>query len=321
MRPVVLIDAKNLLFRSHFAHEALRDSEARSTGAIYGFLASYRAIRKDFPLSRFVICWEGGVLGDDSKQVRDEFHVSWRKGIFPEYKNNRKSGNDRYLEALKQIPVIVEMMELIGSEQIEIAGLEADDLISIMAHMHGNSVVVYSNDADLLQLLSNDNVKVARPSKERYEFMTRTEVFKKYGVTPEDWAKYRALCGDPSDNIKVLHGIGPEKAKKMLADGVDASIPQFESLPAKVREKYPTLKAQWEPLHAAWKISALPTGTQFLRVAEWQRKLIDDVLRSKLSGPVYTGNQHERCKRFLQICSDYDMRNFIGWVGNFFPLS
>lgn len=322
MNQVVLIDGKNLLFRSHFAHSTLRDEQQRCTGAIYGFLSSFRAIRRDFSKAKFIVCWEGGVLGDHSKALRSEFRESWRKIVFPAYKANRtKSGESTYVDALGQIPVIVSMMELIGVEQVEVAGLEADDLIAIMSHMHLGDTVVYSNDADLFQLLTKPSVRVANPGGDRYVFLTEKEIFKKYGVLPKNWAKYRALAGDPSDNIKVLQGVGPVGARKMLADGVDPSCTCFEGLPAAVREKYPKLKDSWESLHAAWRISALPTSTEFIRCAEWQRKLIDDVLRSKLIGPTVTANQHERCKRFLQICSDYDMRNFIGWVGNFFPLS
>jgi DNA polymerase-1 len=46
------------------------------------------------------------------------------------------------------------------------------------------------------------------------------EVYARYQVTPAQWADYRALTGDPADNIPGVRGIGAKTAATLLAGGM-----------------------------------------------------------------------------------------------------
>ena len=66
--------------------------------------------------------------------------------------------------------------------------------------------------------LVDGNVKVLRTTRGVSETKTygREEVVEEYGVTPEQIPDYKALIGDPSDNIPGVRGIGPKGAANLL---------------------------------------------------------------------------------------------------------
>lgn len=43
-------------------------------------------------------------------------------------------------------------------------------------------------------------------------------IIRRYGASPSQWTSFRALTGDPADNIPGVKGIGPKSASKLLED-------------------------------------------------------------------------------------------------------
>lgn len=82
---------------------------------------------------------------------------------------------------------------------------EADDLIAIEATKVGPSCVVASIDKDMLQIPCYHY---------NFKHNTWSEVSEFEGLT---FFYEQILTGDTADNIVGLHGIGPVKAKKILA--------------------------------------------------------------------------------------------------------
>ena len=99
-------------------------------------------------------------------------------------------------------------------------GFEADDFACTYARVAekaGYRVTVISGDRDLFQLAS-DTIRVAIPHKgyQAAEYLGPAEVFKKFGVTPEQVPSYKGLVGDSSDNLKGVKGIGPKAAEVLI---------------------------------------------------------------------------------------------------------
>ena len=67
----------------------------------------------------------------------------------------------------------------------------------------------------------------------------RQEVIEEYGVTPEQIPDYKALVGDPSDNIPGVRGIGPKGAANLLQefDSVDGVYENLDDVSAKGTRK------------------------------------------------------------------------------------
>jgi DNA polymerase-1 len=95
---------------------------------------------------------------------------------------------------------------------------------------------IVTGDQDAMQLV-NGEVKVLRTTRgvsETKEY-GREEVIEEYGVTPEQIPDYKALVGDPSDNIPGVKGIGPKGASNLLEEFATVEI-LYENL-EKVKAK------------------------------------------------------------------------------------
>ena len=197
---VYIIDGSSLIYRSFFALPKLSTKNGFPTSAIYGFLRSMLAIMKSERPKCLVV-------------IFDHPAPTKREKVYREYKINRPKMPD----PLKvQIPVIKELLKIMGIPMIEKEGYEADDIVGFLAikfSSEGKKVKIYTPDKDMLQLVS-DNVIVINPMNN--EIFDREKVFKKYGVFPEKIPDFLALVGDKVDNIEGIKGVGQKKAVEIL---------------------------------------------------------------------------------------------------------
>ena len=78
-------------------------------------------------------------------------------------------------------------------------------------------VTVVTGDKDCLQLTTS-NIRMAIPHKgyQAVEYLDPAGVERKYGIRPDQVASYKGLCGDSSDNLPGVMGIGPKTAEILL---------------------------------------------------------------------------------------------------------
>ncbi len=126
---------------------------------------------------------------------------------------------------------------------------EADDLIAdyVVAAPATEQITVVSADSDLVQLLAYPNVQILDPTAgdKTKVLITTEDVVSKYGVTPGDYADWKALAGDSSDNIPGLPEIGGVKAASLVVEhGSLESIPDESFAYGRVSESWrPNLPA------------------------------------------------------------------------------
>jgi DNA polymerase-1 len=99
-------------------------------------------------------------------------------------------------------------------------GYEADDVIS---HISRNSpsydeIHIYSCDSDLLQLVNNKVRVVLFNSTKKTKVYGIDEVLEKYGVYPSEIRYLKSICGDSSDNVAGIKGVGPKTAIKIIEE-------------------------------------------------------------------------------------------------------
>ena len=138
---------------------------------------------------------------------------------FKEYKETRKETED---DLIVQFPVIRTVLDALEVPVFEKEGLEADDYLGMVAahvtnHDPDVHMIIVTADKDALQLV-RDRVEVVAPISgytkvKRYD---AAAVKEKMGVWPEQVPDYKGLCGDNSDNIPGVPGIGPKGAVKLL---------------------------------------------------------------------------------------------------------
>ena len=108
---------------------------------------------------------------------------------------------------------------------IEIDTAEADDVIAtLVTHVRRDApdrrVWIMSGDRDFYQLI-DDQVRVLNTAMKRgRRHIEPDTVFDRYQVQPTQWADFRALTGDPADNIPGVRGVGTGTAAKLLAGGL-----------------------------------------------------------------------------------------------------
>lgn len=149
--------------------------------------------------------------------------ANFRHLIFEDYKKNDPSDVANY-EANVQLFILVRLCRLVGFPVIFLQGVEADDTVGALAHQASTGVlfsepantVIQTGDKDLLQFVRTNCVTI--DTRETGWLGTVKTVTGKFGVPPSQIADYLALMGDKNDNVPGLVGVGPVKARQLLAE-------------------------------------------------------------------------------------------------------
>ncbi len=215
-RVVYVLDASGFLFRAYHALPPLSTSRGEPTHAVHGFTNMLlKLVREQKPVHFAVAA--------DSKGP------SFRKEVFPAYKENREAPPPDLSQQIRRCREIIDAYEIPVFEE---PGVEADDLIATFvkkARDQGLRVVIVASDKDLMQLVGDD-VVMYDTMRERVYGPPETEA--KMGVPPSKVRDLLALMGDSSDNIPGVPGVGPKTAKQLLdeygdLDGVYAHVDEI----------------------------------------------------------------------------------------------
>lgn len=211
---LLLIDGHSLAFRSYYAHTSksdggLRTSTGIPTSASFGFLkALFETMLTEKPDALALAFDLGG--------------PSFRVEIDPNYKANR---TEKPADFEPDIQNLLEVLKALGLPIYMKPGYEADDVLGTLAKQgraEGYQVKVLSGDRDLFQLIEDDGSitilymgSTFGKGNQTREF-SRADVVEKMGVPPEQIVDFKALCGDSSDNIPGVKGIGEKTAIDLL---------------------------------------------------------------------------------------------------------
>jgi len=199
-KPLVLVDGSNLLFRAFLALPDLRNAKGEPTNAVYGMGGMLKRLLKDYAPERICVMF-------------DPPGNTFRNDIYAEYKATRSETPE---DLSKQFPDVLALIEGLGLPMLQVAGVEADDVIGTLtkqAEAAGLPVLIVTGDKDMAQLV-NEQVHLLDTMKERR--MDPAGVLEKFGVPPDRIIDYLALVGDTSDNIPGVPGVGPKTAAKWL---------------------------------------------------------------------------------------------------------
>lgn len=229
-KKLFLLDAFALIFRGYYAliKNPSINSKGMDTSAILGFTNSLLdVIRREKPDHLAVAFDKGG--------------SSARVEVFPEYKANRQETP----EAIKiAVPYIHKILEAMNIPIIEVAGIEADDLIgtlSVQADKAGYKTFMVTPDKDYAQLVT-DNVVMYRPARmgNGIEIWDVEKVKEKFEIEdPKQVIDYLGMMGDAVDNIPGLPGVGDKTAKKFLKayGSMEGLLANTHELKGKMKEK------------------------------------------------------------------------------------
>jgi DNA polymerase-1 len=199
-----ILDANALLHRTWHAIRPLTSPEGLVVNCVYGMLMSALKLIADGQPDAFIACW-------------DTEAPTFRHEAYEAYKANRVQKED---ELYAQIPWVKEGFEALGIPSYELDGYEADDLIgtfATQAKKAGWEVTIVTGDRDALQLIEkNISVMAFKKGVTETKLYDANALMEEYGLTAEQFLEYKALRGDPSDNIPGVRGIGEKGATELL---------------------------------------------------------------------------------------------------------
>lgn len=211
---VLIMDGRHLLWRSSDAFSDLSaqvDGEEIGTGGVYGFLAIAMRVFNRYR-ARVEVAWEG--------------KTNFRKRLFPGYKLKPEPDEDAMTmisDMTQQEARLIELLTALGIEQYRGDDHEADDVIGTRARQHeeaGRSVVIYSGDSDLRQLVTPNVLCVSPTTQGKGKGVDvvydAAKVEERHAVPPRLLAQFKAISGDSSDKIPGAPGIGPKTAALLL---------------------------------------------------------------------------------------------------------
>ena len=200
-----LVDGSAYIFRAYHALPPLtRKSDGLPIGAVSGFCNM---------LSKLVDDVRDAGDADYFAVIFDAARKTFRNDIYPEYKANRPPAPE---DLVPQFPLVKRASEAFNLATIEMPGFEADDIIATYARQAretGMAVTIVSSDKDLMQLVG-DGVVMHDPMKQR--LIGPDEVHEKFGVGPNRVIDVQALCGDATDNVPGVPGIGIKTAALLI---------------------------------------------------------------------------------------------------------
>lgn len=223
-KSLYLIDISSFIFRAYYAIRALSTKDGTPVNAVFGVISMLNKLIKDRKPDHMIVCNDR-----PDKGIRHE--------IYPEYKANRDEPPD---DLVPQFDLVKEFIQAFPIKAVDKKGYEADDIIATLTRKYQkqNDIEIYivSGDKDLMQLVT-DNVFLYDTMKNK--IYKPKDVEEKWGVPPEKVLEMQSLCGDATDNIPGITGVGPKTAAKLLKEygSLDDVLKNASSIKGKLGEK------------------------------------------------------------------------------------
>ena len=300
---IILVDGHSLAFRSYFGFAKGRDGGLRTstgipTSVCFGFLKSLLEVMATHDPQYMAIAF-------------DTATPTFRHEADDTYKAGRAETPEDFIPDLKNLQ---ELLGYFNLPAITAPGYEADDVLGTLANKAsaaGYRVKILTGDRDLFQLVDTEkNISVLylstdelrRSGKGKSQEYGPEQVKEKLGILPEQVIDYKALCGDKSDNIPGVKGIGDKTAIQLITtynslDGIYAAIDELKGATKKKLEE--GKEAAYHSQRMATIVQDVPLE---INLADCQLKGFDEValipMLEKLEFKTFLSKVQQIQKRF-----------------------
>ncbi len=200
MNRIILIDGNSLLHRAYHALPGLKTTKGFYTGGIFGFLRLVNKLVKEHKPTHMAVAFD--LKGPTFRHLR-----------FADYKGTRKPMDP---ELAMQFEPLKDLLNLMKVKVVTKEGYEADDVLGTLSKRFEDETFVVTGDRDSFQLVSpSTTVLWTKKGVTDLEFVT-PEWLLNDGFTVDAFIDYKALRGDPSDNIPGVKGVGEKTARDLL---------------------------------------------------------------------------------------------------------
>lgn len=220
-----ILDGHSLIFKMYYAflRRPMINSKGVDTSILFGFTKYLlELIEREYP-SHLAVAFDppGG---------------TFRNELFAGYKANRAETPQLVIDALEPLMEICKAMNI---PVLMVPGFEADDVIGTVATKYASDnvdVYMITPDKDYGQLIGPHVWQYKPKSGAEDELVGVHEICERYGIDrPSQVIDILTICGDSSDNVPGVRGIGEVWAGKLLNryDSVDNIYAHIDELPEK----------------------------------------------------------------------------------------
>jgi DNA polymerase-1 len=201
-------------------------------GGVYHFINTLRRFLEEHNHDKVVVFWDG------------DSNSSIRKGIYPQYKGNRRQDMNeyKYESYLQQKARVKTYLEEVFVRQVEMANNEADDLIAYYCKVSiDENIIIFSADKDLTQLIS-ERVTIYSPIQKQY-FKNGDKIsINKVDIPHKNVTVCKIFTGDKSDNIDGIEGLGEKTLVKLFPQMQEKSctVEELLDIARNITQKKPT---------------------------------------------------------------------------------
>lgn len=197
-----LVDGTALMYRAFFAFikNPLINARGEDTSAAFGITNALVNLIRDHAPDYLMVAFDTGA-------------PTFRHDRYADYKATREKMPG---ELIEQVSRVKQAVTVLGIEQVELEGYEADDIIGTLAVRGagaGLDVYMVTSDKDLMQMVT-DSVFMYDPMKGAV--IGGKDVEEKFGVPPDKIIDLFGLMGDSSDNVPGLPKVGQKTAVELL---------------------------------------------------------------------------------------------------------
>ena len=224
MEKLVLIDGNSLINRAFYAMPLLTTKGGEFTNAVYGFMNMFTKVITDEKPTHVAVAF-------------DLKAPTFRHKIYAEYKGTRKPMPE---ELRPQIPLLKDLLRLMGVCVLEKPGSEADDIIGTIAKATSVKTIIITGDKDSFQLVDGETeVHFTKRGLSDVDVYDNDNFKEKTGIEPWQIIELKALMGDTSDNIPGIPGVGEKTALNLVQtySSVENLYEHVDELKGKLQEK------------------------------------------------------------------------------------
>ena len=332
----LLVDGSNIMEVAFNADKTI-SSNGKITGPIFQFLLQLKMMLAKANFRYVYVFWDGDnsgffryLINEQYKSNRDKTYENAVSEGLSEYmkeynatlkrmqnyifnkKNKEKTDEQKRDKEIfyEQREVIMECLEEVFVRQCLCDKVEADDLIAYYVnHKKPNErIVIMSNDRDLTQLIGDDVIIYVQQKK---KFINKKNHVEEMGYSHENVLLKKMICGDTSDSIKGIKGVGEITLLKNYPELKDRKVTLEEVIKKARKINEERVVQKKKPLQWAKNIvEGVTDGVQGDRIYEINRKIID------LRNPLLTDEAKELMDSMMYSPMDAEGRS----IGNLYDI-
>lgn len=230
---VYILDSYGLIFRCYFAFisRPLTNKNGQNVSALFGFFRNIHFILQNYK-PRYIFA------------AMDSKTKTFRHQMYEQYKATRNKTPD---DLHAQVPMICDILKILGIPVLQCDGYEADDIIATVVKKceeQNRPCKILTGDKDLMQLVSKTTNVLKPDVNSTWKNIDIDGVIEQWGIPPKKMLDFLSLQGDSADNIPGVKGVGEKTAVKLLCDfdSLDGIYENIDKIKGALQKKLITEK-------------------------------------------------------------------------------